>query len=156
MNKKNIKTPEDAKVLILKYIDNRLHEWANWFKKGSRAGIGYPPHSIEYRLMTEGHVIKEYLGIKPLPTHADAEEIESLMVEMMAQNRKMAEVIKNYYFEVGGIRCHAKKLKMGHAQFENHLHSARWWLAGRLSTKPEIKQLMAYITQVQALNHRKI
>jgi hypothetical protein len=147
-----ITTPEDAKTAIQEYIDNRLREWAEWFKKDTGLGIGYPPCSIEYRLMTEGFVVREYLGLKPMPVHANAEEIEVLIREMTAQNRKMAEVLKYYYLHSGGIRQSAHQLGMSHTQFEMQLNLGRWWLAGRLSTKFEIKKLMRYIVDTTPHN----
>lgn len=147
----DIKISEDAKAAILSYIDDRLREWAEWFKRGARLGVGYPPCSIEYRLMTEGHVPREYYGLKPMPTHAAAEEMETLIAEMAAQNRKMADIIKCYYLQSGGIRRNARELHISHASFEMHLNTSRWWLAGRLSLTAPIKQLMKRVMQLQKL-----
>lgn len=141
----DIVTAEDAKAAILRYIDDRLKEWAQWSKCGTRVGIGYPSCSVEYRLMTEGHVDRSYVGLKPMPTYPAAEEMENLIKEMTVQHRKMADVIKYYYLHAGGIRRHARKLCMSHAQFEMHLNTSRWWLAGRLSTTAPIKKLMGYV-----------
>jgi len=143
-------TPEDAKSLILQYIDNCLEEWAEWSRKGAHLGLGYPPCAIEYRLMTEGHVTRGYSGLTPLPTHPLAEEIEKLMREMAALNRKMSEVITHYYLHPGGIREQARKLGMSHAHFEMHLNTARWWFAGRLSSKEQVKELTRYFKQLQS------
>lgn len=155
-NNVDITTPEDAKSAILNYIDDRLEEWAEWCKKGSRLGIGYPPCSIEYRLMTEGHVVREYIGLRPTPVHATAEEMENLIREMVVQNHKMADVIKYYYLNPGGIRHNARKLGMSHAHFETHLNIGRWWLAGRLTTQGRVKELTSYFRQLKQPKNEKV
>lgn len=135
-------TSKDAKSAILSYIDERLQEWAEWTKRGSRLGMGYPPCSLEYRLMTEGRVTRNHYGSKPMPTHAAAEEMELLIKEMATQHRKMADIIKSYYLQSGGIRQNARNLHISHASFEMHLNTSRWWLAGRLSSTGPIRRLM--------------
>ncbi|WP_347251573.1 hypothetical protein [Legionella sp.] len=141
--------PEDAKSLILQYINSRLEEWADWARLGANLGIGYPRCAIEYRMMTEGHVMRRYSGLTPMPTHPSAEEVEQLVREMAALNRKMSEVITHYYLHPGGIREQARKLGMSHALFEMHLNTARWWFAGRLSSKSQVKELTRYFKQLQ-------
>ena len=142
-------TTEDAKAAILNYINSRLDEWAEWSQQGSNLGVGYPPCAIEYRMMTEGHVTRGYSGLTPLPTHPAAEEMEQLICEMAAQNHKMAQVITFYHLHPGGIRDHARQLNMSHAYFETHLNTARWWLAGRLSTREHIKILTRHFKALQ-------
>lgn len=143
-------TPEDAKSLILHYINSRLEEWADWARLGANLGIGYPPCAIEYRIMTEGHVMRGYSGLTPMPTHPSAEEMEQLMREMAALNRKMSEVVAYYYLYPGGIREQARTLQMSHSLFEMHLNTARWWFAGRLASKSQVKELTRYFKQLQS------
>jgi hypothetical protein len=150
------KKKEDAKTAILRYLDHRLREWAAWSKQGARLGLGYPSCSLEYRLLTEGHVARECLGLKPTPTHSAAEEIEVYITEMSVQHFKMAEVLKYYYLHVGGIYDHARQLGMSHAHFEMHLNIGRWWLAGRLSEKVPIKNFMREVRCELESRHEKI
>ena len=131
----------DAKTAILDYIDDRLREWGAWALSGFRLGISYPPCSLEYRLMTEGHVERGYQGLVPMPEHAPAEEMEALLCEMGAQHHKLAHVIRIYYLEEGTMKTKARRIGIGHAQFETHLNTGRWWLAGRLSDHKEIRKL---------------
>jgi hypothetical protein len=141
LSSSDAQTPEDAKVAILNYIDERLCEWATWAQSGYRLGIGYPPCSLEYRLMTEGHFEREYHGLAPTPEHAAAEEMEALICEMTAQCPKMAEVIRIHYLEKEGYSHKARRMGMSITLFKTHLNTGRWWLAGWLSSKNKVKAL---------------
>ncbi len=143
MNAKQVSP--DAKAAILDYIDDRLREWANWALSGWRLGIGYPPCSLEYRLMIEGHVERSYQGLIPMPEHPDAEKIEALLCEMAAQHPKMAEVIRVNYWDKDGIPHKARRTGLSHTQFKAYLSMGRWWLAGRLSSTSRMKTIMQNI-----------
>ena len=43
---------------FVKYVEERLQQWAEWYSSGNWYGLGYPSCSIEYRLMTEGILVK--------------------------------------------------------------------------------------------------
>lgn len=133
-------TPEDAKAAILDYINDRLCEWADWAKSGWRLGIGYPPCSLEYRLMTEGHVNREYQGLTPTPEHADAEEMEALICKMAAQHPRMAEVIRIHYLDRDSIPHKARRVGLSHTKFKGYLSMGRWWLAGWFSNGIQVKK----------------
>src|SRR5688572_24795799 len=103
-------TAPDAKAEISDYIDDRLREWATWASSGFRLGIGYPPCSLEYRLMIEGHVERGYQGLVPMPEHASAEEMEALLCEMAAQHHKLAQIVRIYYLEAGTMKTKARRM----------------------------------------------
>ena len=138
-------TDPDAKSEILAYINDRLCEWAEWTLSDRHLGIGYPPCSLEYRLMREGHVEKTYLGFTPLPEHPAAEEMEALLVEMATQYRQMADVIYAYYLERDGYLQKSRRLGISIALFKTHLNMGRWWLAGRLSSKVPLKNRIRHL-----------
>ncbi len=144
-----IKTPADAKVAIFYYINARLVEWASWFKEYITLGIGYPPCSVEYRLMTEGHVTREYIGLKPMPSNPAAEEIERIVQDMAACCYPLAEVIRCYYFTNGDIYYKARKIAYSRTQFNETLANARWWLVGRLATHPTLERLISQFKRLQ-------
>ena len=54
VGKKAIKIPPEN---MLAYVERRLAEWGHWYSRGNLHGLGYPPCSVEYRLMREGIVI---------------------------------------------------------------------------------------------------
>lgn len=117
---------------FVKYVEERLHQWAEWYSRGNLYGLGYPSCSMEYRLMTEGIVVKS-TAPKPLPCHEEAEEMEGLVKEMAKQNSHMAIAIRCYYFTYGALRIKAKKLHISHSQFKYYVNMAHQWLAGRMS-----------------------
>lgn len=117
---------------LMDYIEERLHQWAEWFSRGNFCGLGYPPCSMEYRIMREGTVIRS-TGPRPLPTNEAAEEMEALIREMAQQNINMALALRCEYFNRGSLRKKAQKLNISHTQFKNYLGMAHQWLAGRIS-----------------------
>jgi len=137
-------TYEDAKAAILHYIENRLQMWAAWFTRKERLVKGYSPVTIEYRLMTEGHIPNEYYGLRPLPTNELAEEIERLVKDLYEQNQKLAEVLRAYYLRRGTLRDKARRIGTSQTRFEVYLNSARWWLASRLTLDLEVSELIHY------------
>jgi len=119
----------------MKYVEERLQQWAEWYSRGNLYGLGYPPYSLEYRLMTEGIVVKSS-GPKPLPYSEEAEEIEVLVKEIARQNNTIALALRCQYFGYLGRRKsreHAKLLKISYARFRTYVDMGRHWLAGRLS-----------------------
>ncbi|WP_342221507.1 hypothetical protein [Candidatus Fukatsuia endosymbiont of Tuberolachnus salignus] len=121
---------------FIHYLEERLYQWAEWYSRGNFSGLGYPSCSIEYRVMTEGNVFRRP-GLKPLPIHAAAEEIERLVNAMAQQNPVMVQVLRCHYFNRGSLRYKAKKLAISHTQFKNYVDMAHQWLLGRLSGRLE-------------------
>ncbi|MDR3490993.1 MAG: antiterminator Q family protein [Gammaproteobacteria bacterium] len=117
---------------IKKYLEERLYEWAEWYSHGNWYGVGYSPCTIEYRLMTEGVLIKS-TAPKQSECNENAEEIEEWVNEMAQQNDKMALALRYHYFTHGGFRMKAKKVLISHMQFKKYVDMAHQWLAGRLS-----------------------
>jgi hypothetical protein len=116
---------------ILQDVDHRLRAWSRWAIHGFRLGVGFPPCSQEYRLMTEGHV-ERYIGPKPSSVFHEEEQIEYYLREMASQQKIIAEVICAYYLDKGTTHQKARCLGMSRAQFKIYLLICRWWLAGRL------------------------
>lgn len=119
---------------FIEKIKTRLEHWAYWYLHGNGYGVGYPPCSIEYRLMKEGIVHKTQYP-KPIHTDTDAEEIESWVCEMAHQNRMMALALRSHYFDQGSLRYKAKRLKISHVHFKYYVDMAHQRLAGKLSER---------------------
>ncbi len=114
------------------YVEKRLEHWARWFHSNHYYGLGFRSETIEYVMMTVGVLIKS-TGVKPLPVDEDAEEIEALVVEMAAQNSKMATALRIHYFDRKKSRDRADAIQISASQFKNYVSMAKQWLAGRLS-----------------------
>lgn len=129
---------------LLSYLDKRLYEWATWFSQKTPLGVGYPPQSLEYRLMTEGQITREYLGKKPMPINSDAEEIERFIQDMMAQNQEMGKILCHYYMTLGDLPHKARHLGYTEKQFRKNLECARWWLVSRLTMNKKLHTLILH------------
>lgn len=134
---------EENAVAILNYVDKRLREWAHWAISGIRLGTGYPPCSLEYRLMMEGHVIREYLGSKPTSVFPEAEEIEYFIREIAIQQNIIAKVIRAHYLEKGTMTHKVRQLGISVTQFKIYVLNCRWWLAGRLASDVRVRKYTA-------------
>lgn len=113
------------------YIENRLREWAEWFRKDID-GLGYPSTSIEYFLMKQ-EIRSEKRSPGYIKINEEAEEIEELVREMAEYNINMAHALRLHYFRSGGLRIKSKELKISHMLYKSYLEMAQQWLAGRLS-----------------------
>lgn len=120
---------------LMKYLEERLYQWAEWYSRGNFCGLGYPPYSLEYRIMREGTLVRS-TGSRPLPTNEAAEEIEALVVEMKNYNSDMALALRIHYFNRGSLRTKSKKLNISHMQYKRYVEMAHQWLTGRLTAKP--------------------
>ncbi|HVV69588.1 MAG TPA: antiterminator Q family protein [Gammaproteobacteria bacterium] len=116
------------------YLEERLHQWADWYLSGNSYGLGYPRCSIEYRILLEG-CIQHNPGPKPLPTNEAAEEIEALVKQMAEYNENMAKALRCHYFLTGTLRTKSAKLKISHSHFKHYVDMGHQWLAGRLFAK---------------------
>ena len=122
----------DKNTLV--YIDIRLAQWADWFSRSNLYGLGFPTHSIEYRLMTEGVLINS-TAPKQFRSNPDAEEIEILVKEIERNNKKIGLALRSQYFGQKSSRERAERLGMSYAHFRTLVDYGRLWLAGRLSAK---------------------
>jgi len=57
---------------------------------------------------------------------------------MEKQNKKMALILRHYYFESGALRALARSFSkdyssVSYRKFKEYVDLARYWLAGRLS-----------------------
>lgn len=120
---------------LMKYVEERLYQWAEWYSRSNFCGLGYPPYSLEYRIMREGTIVRS-TGPRPLPCNDAAEEIESLVVEMAQQNFNMAIALRCHYFNRGSLRSKSKKLNVSYTQYRHYVELAHQWLIGRLTSKP--------------------
>jgi hypothetical protein len=114
------------------YIEQRLNQWADWFGQDHYCGLGYPPFSMEYLLMT-GATRSSKGSSDFISCNEEAEEIEELVKEMSEYNYNMAIAIRCHYFTDGGLRAKAKKVNVSHMHYKNYVDMAHQWLAGRLS-----------------------
>jgi len=117
---------------FMHYLEERLNQWADWYSRGNSYGLGYPPCTTEYRLMTEG-IVHRSDGFKKLPVNEAAEEIEALVKEMAHYNQVMALALRYQYFSEGSLHTKAAKLKISRPYFKHYVDMAHQWLAGRLS-----------------------
>jgi len=120
---------------MLTYVERRLEEWGHWYSHGNLFGLGYPPCSVEYRLMREGIVRTTPAGQRHTPINENAEEIEKLVQEMALQNPNMALALRHYYFNRYSLRKQAKKAGMSHMQLKALVDMGKQWVVGRISEK---------------------
>jgi hypothetical protein len=120
------------KDTVLQTVMGRLEEWAEWYSRGQLYGLGYPSSSLAYRALMEGGSTRSP-GLRGLPAHPPAEEIERWVCEMGQQNPLMAGVLRCHYFHCRSLRKGAQRLEISHMQFKLHLEMAHQWLAGRFS-----------------------
>jgi len=140
---------EKYKKVLLKYIDKRLIDWAEWFNRKTSLGTGFSPVAIEYRLMTEGHITREYLGSKPLPVHDEAEQIELLILEMAKKHPRYARIIRHHYLRPAEVNKQAKRFRCSELAYYRLLHSARWWLINRLILKQDLTHLRSLYVKMK-------
>jgi hypothetical protein len=134
---------------FIKYVDQRLEQWAKWYSSGNSYGLGYPRRSIEHVMMTEGIIAKTGKS-NILPCNEEAEEIEAFVLEMESQNKKMAAILRYHYFEPGALRIQAENYSaeyspISYNTFKDNVDMARQWFAGRLSASHQNKNRLKNI-----------
>ncbi len=118
---------------MLAYVERRLTEWGDWFARGNVYGLGYPPCSVEYRLMREGIVRTNPAGQKYTPINENAEEIEKLVQELALQNYDLALALRDYYINQFSLRRQAKKAGISHTRLKYLLDMVKQWIVGRMT-----------------------
>jgi len=113
------------------YLEMRLTQWAEWFGRDNQY-LSYNSCSIEYRLMTEGILVRS-TAPKNIPCNEDAEEIENFVKEMARYNNEMAAALRLRYFEKGMVKKRHATLNVSYPQFRFYISMAKQWLIGRLS-----------------------
>lgn len=118
---------------MLAYVERRLAEWGDWYSRGNLYGLGYPPCSVEYRLMREGIVRTTPADQRSIPINENAEEIEKLVQELSLQNYNLALALRDYYINQFSLRKQAKQAGISHTQLKYLLDMAKQWVVGRIS-----------------------
>ncbi len=95
--------------------------------------MGYPGKSTLALLREYQGVVIRVQGIKPLPTHEQAEQIEKLVAELAMQNERLAKVLRQNYLGVGTAMRKARQIGLSYAHFKVQLDMAWYWVAGRLT-----------------------
>lgn len=113
--------------VMLTYVDHRLDVWARWFARGNGVGLGYPPCSLEYRVLREG---KSTSTPRPLPVNTPAEEMEAIVVKLAQQRPLLAQALRDYYFRGGSLRVLARDKGMSASQLQWRVEQGRHWIAG--------------------------
>lgn len=122
----------------MQLLENRLQQWAEWSSQDNFCGLGYPPCTMEYKIMHEGSVARSTHHRKII-THTAAEEIEALVNEMSQYHPTMAAILRSYYFSQGSLREKAKILQLSHSHYKHYVDLAHQWLVGRLSGNKKSK-----------------
>ncbi len=115
------------------YVEFRLEQWADWYLRGNDSGIGYPRKNILQRFLEGGGVFVRGSTHQGFVSNSQAEEIEWIVKELAAQNRKLSDALRIQYFESGTMKSKALRLRVSQAQFKIWLGMAKQWVAGRLS-----------------------
>ena len=105
---------------LLQYVKKRLHQWAAWYDSGNGHQIGHATCSLEYRLMTEGMIVKN-TGRKPLPCNEEAEEIEALVQELAKYTPDIAFALRCHYFSPQAFRRKIKNIKFVRSKMEHYV-----------------------------------
>jgi len=113
-------------------IKYRLEAWATWYHYDHDGGLGYPKKSVEARLKESGGVIVRSTTVHYPPDNPDAEQINCFINEMKQQNHQQAQALKEYYIGSGTVVEKAKRMRLSRSHFNEYVHRARQWLAGRL------------------------
>lgn len=118
---------------MLVYVERRLDEWARWYSRGNLPGLGYPPCSLEYRLMKAGGVRTQAPGQRFSPVNESADAMEKLVQEMALQNALMALALRRYYFHHRSLRTQATHVGVSYGKLKALVDMAKQWIVGRLS-----------------------
>jgi len=122
------------------YTEKRLTQWADWYGRLCDFGLGYPRRSVEGRLRDDGGVLIAGTGLKLPPTNTEAEEVETLLVELGQMYPDRANAVKTEYLSCEPVRTKARKLNMNPTQFMRIRDLGLSWLDGRLQIKSRYKQ----------------
>jgi len=117
---------------VIPWVDDRLHEWAEWARRMEDGGLGYPKESLNWRIMRqgpEGTAIKSSKGFHPAPMPVAIEMVEVAILRMPPD---MKEVVKLKYLERGSEKQKAKRAGRSERRFREDIDRAHYWLAGCL------------------------
>jgi len=117
------------------YVEARLVEWGEWYRKGNDSGIGFPHRNILTRLREEGGILISGTGARSLPENPAAEEIEKLVGVLSTLHADRAIALRINYFYTYPPEIKAKWCKWSKQRFQRNLKYAREWIKGYLSAR---------------------
>lgn len=106
-----------------RYVESRLKEWGRWYMKVLTNSLGYPSHSITYRLKSDGAIGGKSTAPKPIPLNSDAEEIDAYINELANMNKQCAQALRQKYAQ-GGYKPSTT--------FNINVRLGKMWIMGRL------------------------
>lgn len=123
---------------ITELTHKRLKDWGKWwYRMLTSPAVGYPPESIEGKLMSGGGLLVKGMVDLHIPINLDADEIDVLVGELLTnkKERQGGIVLRVNYILRGRQEHKAKLLKMSSVQYQYHLKAARMYIAGRLKSE---------------------
>jgi hypothetical protein len=81
---------------LSQYLDERLLDWATWYLKYNDGGMGYPPITIEGKLMKMGVIIRVQ-GATFIDENKEAEEMERWICQMYRWKPKLYLAVRAYF-----------------------------------------------------------
>ncbi len=116
----------------LDYVEYRLGEWAKWAYMGD-FGIGYPPKTIIAKMLEDGGIREQgKRGKLTEPEHPSAEEMDAIILELVRDNRVLAQVLMAVYLTRGSMKEKTKIFNTSYKTLRVKLDLAKHWLAGRM------------------------
>jgi hypothetical protein len=124
---------------LYKVLEQRLHSWADWYSRGNKAAIGYPPVSIMYWACYQTAKEKARRQAPSLPNHVEAEQVEQQVYELAQNCPLLAKALRCQYFTLGTLQYKAEQLQLSISQFKHYVDMAKIWIAARLSSSKQHK-----------------
>lgn len=106
---------------MIKEIDSRFLEWADWAIRRDDGGIGYRNRTIESELMEMGPNLIKGKGLRVPVVHERAEEIEKIVSSMP---KKLRNVIIIKYILTGTDEIKARQNGFSYSTFRRHVDRA--------------------------------
>ncbi len=119
-------------------IQERLKEWARWFRAIPGIELGYPTKSTIGRMADErfGNVVRNEFT----PQNEAAEEVEAEVTKLHQYNPNRAKILRSYYIDKRPLFWKAKFLfQISRSAYINETKMAEAWIERGL-TELQIKK----------------
>jgi len=122
------------------YIEDRLREWGEWFSRDITNSIGFSRRNILARLRDEGGQIVSATGQKPLPTNAQAEEMESILITLNKNQPALTYILMiKYLYPDKCIWMVREELGCNKSHYYTQVNLAFEWIKGYLIARMNVK-----------------
>lgn len=122
-------------------IEDRLWDWARWWKAVESGCDGYPKRSM-IQVFRDGAVLTGEFRSLPLISNPKAQEMDILIKRMTCEYPQYGEIITAHYLWRKDPFAKLQELRISKRTFYRRLEGAKNWLLDKMESEQKLQDMI--------------